>query len=143
MEEDFKKPLKELYSSHSAETIEWIDKTASTAWQYFLSWAAYILLSAIFIWFFVATNPYNQPQGEWFSRSGSLITLLAALGEALFIIKLNGLVKITHPAMLTPEIYLQRKFTPILKLTFALTLFLASIGTIIWGYGDLLYCYYA
>lgn len=139
IESDFKTPLNEVYASLPESTQKWIDSQIKSIHIYFFVWLAYIVLSLAIILFVTLENPFNQPTNEWFARSGSLMTLFPVLGEAVFLIKLNELVKITHPAQLSCEIYVERRFKPLLTFSVMLTLIHVSVGTIVWGYGDLLY----
>jgi hypothetical protein len=139
IKEDFEKPLKSLYEELPRNTQEAIDKDASKIWIYVISWCAFVGLSIVGIIYLIETNPLNRPIDTWFQRSGSIITLLAGFSEVVFLIKLNELVKISHPAQLSCEIYIERTFKPLLYITVVSTIIFVSLGTLIWGYGDLLY----
>jgi hypothetical protein len=139
IEDDFKKPIEELYDSCSKDTQDWIDERVAIIRKYFFSWGSFVLLTAISIIYFVKLNPFNEPLGTWIQRAGSLISLSAFLSEAIFLINLNKIATISHPAQLIPEIYIERLFKPYLKFSLYLTVLLVSAGTIVWGYGDLLF----
>ena len=139
IEEDYKKTLKELYESVPSETQQWIDNEVSKIQKIFWLWLIFLVFSLSGVFALVFMNPLGEQVGIWIQRSGSLISLLAVIAEVGFISKLSKLVNISHWATLTCEVYLERKYKRLLNLTIVVTISLASFGTILWGYGDLLY----
>jgi len=139
IEEDYKKPLKELYDSFPERTQEWINREVLKIRMYFIFWCIFLMLSALCIGYLVELNPFNKPIETWFQRAGSLIALVASLAEAIFVVKLKKLVRVSHWAQLACEIYVERAYKPFLNFSLFLTAFFVALGTIIWGYGDLLY----
>ncbi|PKG37052.1 hypothetical protein [Psychromonas sp. Urea-02u-13] len=139
IKEDYKRPLNELYEMLTGDSKKLLDNDVKKVWGYFAKWLFVILFSLISIGYLIFLNPYNENFGTWFQRSGSLISVVSILVEVFFIIKLNKLVSVTHPAHLINEIYLFRRFKFILNLSVIVTVLLLVLGTIIWGYGDLFF----
>jgi len=102
------------------------------------------LLLPILSWFGVLK--YDENIGTWFSRSGSLMVLFALLAEVK-LFKIDGLTKPVSENGLTyadlgvrDQLYL-RYSKPISRWKF-ITMGLAVCGTIIWGYGDLIWKFF-
>lgn len=74
-----------------------------------------------------ALNPRPEQPGEWFSRSGALLTVLAIFAE-LVIAKMFSRMH----AGIQPKVRW-------LVYPRSLAFILIIIGTFVWGYGDLLY----
>lgn len=142
IEDDYRKPLKEMYDLFSSKTQECLNKDIKKIWSYFIYWCLFIILSFGLIAYTVIQNPFEESIDSWIQRAGSLVSLFAGFAEALFIFKLNKLIKVSHPAQLLPEIYLERSFKCHLNFSIIFTAVLLALGTITWGYGDLLYCYF-
>ena len=87
---------------------------------------------------FIDLKPEIETTGSWFQRSGSLIVIIAVWIE-FKLLSINGDV---NPTGITDPIQsLIMKFSPWYKLSSYLAAVLAITGTLIWGYGDLLYKY--
>ena len=109
-------------------------------------------------------NPTTESNAIWFQRSGSILVLLAVISE-LVLLKLESLVKETpvrwqKKSKITPkewkeevvctdfERFVAKKIDPAYTdgtfkiILEPLTYFYAVLGTIIWGYGDLIYNYF-
>ena len=117
IQDDYLKPLATIYESFPETTQDALDQDIKKISRYFLAWSLFILIGLGLITSLVYLNPLSENLGSWFQRSGSLISLVAILAEATFIIKLNKLVNVTHPAQLTYEIYLFRCFKPLLNIS--------------------------
>jgi hypothetical protein len=82
-------------------------------------------------------RPQNESIGTWFQRSGSFMVLLAVLVEyKLF--SINGDVN-PNGVISVEQGELSEKFGRWHKVSTYLAVLLAILGTLIWGYGDLLY----
>ncbi len=142
-EEDKTSPLKDVYKSMPEELKRSVDDQIKDVRRYF----SYISIGALFflttIILLVVCNPLDRPMHTWIQRAGSLITLLTGLSEIIVFTKLKKLVDTENPFGLTYLIYIKRYFESRLKLSIILTSILLSLGTITWGYGDLIYCYFA
>ncbi|MCW7754381.1 hypothetical protein OOT00_10330 [Desulfobotulus sp. H1] len=139
IEDDYKRPLTEIYKELPHDTQKWVDENTDKVLIYFRFWCFFILFSSITIGFFIAFDFINEPIGKLIQRVGSIIPFLAVLGEALFIVKINKLASVIHPAQLTCEIYMQRKFKVLVNISVVLTFLFVGIGSILSGYGDLLF----
>lgn len=139
IEEDYKRPLTEIYEELPHDTQKWVDENSAKVWFYFSFWCFFILFSSIIIGFFITCDFINEPIGKLIQRVGTIIPFLAVLWEALFIVKINKLSSVIHPAQLTCEIYMQRKFKVLVNISVVLTFLFVGIGSILSGYGDLLF----
>jgi hypothetical protein len=81
-------------------------------------------------------RPSGEPVGVWFQRSGSVMTVLCLV--------LDLKVFAIHSRLFPPGFVdkgfaeFKAKYLPIYKGLTILLLVLTAVGTIIWGYGDLL-----
>ena len=139
VEEDYAKPLKEIYDSFPEETREELAKDIRKIWLYFIAWVTFILVSSISVYLFVSFVLLHEEIGKRLQRAGSIITVLAILGETLFIVKFHKLSSVIHWAQLTYEIYKKRRFKPLVYISFFVTFFIVVSGEIISGYGDLIF----
>lgn len=80
-------------------------------------------------------------EGLWFARSGSILCLLAIGAQ----FRLATARKATIEAILISDLSMHKKYEKIKKrprghtVLFALSSTTGVIGTLVWGYGDLLY----
>lgn len=81
-------------------------------------------------------KPENESLCIWFQRSGSLMVLIASFSEYFSIKMLN----VFSPAHITNEPVFNTKLKYTLQAGSLMTVsaILIAIGTIVWGYGDLL-----
>ncbi|MFK3874030.1 hypothetical protein [Pseudoalteromonas rhizosphaerae] len=138
VEEDYKRPLKDIYEGFSDSAKKSIDCDVFKIWTYFTFWSVFIVISAIFIFFFLGCNVIDEPLGKQVQRVGSIISFFAVVGEALFIVKINKLASVIHPAKLVYEIYLHRRFKVLVNLSIAFTFMFVCLGAVLSGYGDIL-----
>ena len=139
VEEDYTRPLKEVYESLPEATREALSADIRKIWMYFIAWTVFIVISAVAIVWFVGCGLIDEPLGERLQRIGSIVPVLAVLGESLFIVKLNKLASVIHPAQLTYEIYKQRRFKPHIYISLAVTFIVICFGAVLSGYGDMLF----
>ena len=104
-----------------------------------LSWGIVVLAIAIPI--MALTFPFPRvdvlDRAGWFSRSGAVTTVFAILAEVILI---RAKLSITPPGFGWKGLKEQRdKFIPKFEGPEMLILILTILGTLIWGYGDLLY----
>lgn len=98
-----------------------------------------MILSIIAIVYLIGFSITNETLGERIQRAGSIIPLFAILGEVMFVVKLNKLASVIHPAQLTYEIYKERRFKPLLNISLIITILFTCLGAVLSGYGDFLY----
>ena len=86
--------------------------------------------------YFGCFKPVEEPQNTWFQRSGSLTVLVAVSIEFLLtkLHKYPGLIGLLGEMKPGPA----RWHSITYRIIFYSAGFLAAIGTVIWGYGDLL-----
>lgn len=137
--EDYKRPLKEIYESFPEKTQISLNKDISKIWKYFIFWCIFVILSIIAIVYLIGFSITNETLGERIQRAGSIIPLFAILGEVMFVVKLNKLASVIHPAQLTYEIYKERRFKPLLNISLIITILFTCLGAVLSGYGDFLY----
>jgi hypothetical protein len=104
-----------------------------------LSWA--ILSLAIVVPILALVLPHPRIEGltlaGWFSRSGAVTTIFAILAEVILI---RAKLSITPPGFGWKGLNeLRHKFLPKFQRPDLLILILSILGTLIWGYGDLLF----
>jgi hypothetical protein len=138
-EEDYKRPLEDIYEGLSDSAKKSIDCDVFKIWTYFAFWSVFIIISMVFIIFFLGCNVIDEPLGKQVQRLGSIIPFFAIVGEALFIVKINKLASVIHPAQLACEIYLHRRFKVLVNLSITLTFMFVCLGAVLSGYGDLLF----
>lgn len=139
VEEDYTKPLNEVYDSLPEATREALAKDIRKIWLYFIAWIIFILLSSLSVYFFVKYSIVHEDIGKRLQRVGSIIPVLAILGETLFIVKLHKLSSVIHWAQLTCEIYKERRFKRIVYISLSITFLIVISGEILSGYGDLIF----
>ena len=96
----------------------------------------FIMILTIFI--LLINKPESEYMGVWFQRSGSLIVVISLFIE----IKISFLQKLAisqELPYLNFNIYLRREYEKKLLIANYTTFLFIIIGTIIWGYGDLLF----
>ena len=139
VEEDYSKPLREVCETFPEATRTALSSDVRKIWVYFVSWLIFVVLSAAIVAWFVAFGYTSEPLGERLQRIGSIVPVLAVVGESLFIARLHKLASVIHPAQLTIEIYKQRRFRPLVYVSLWLTFIIVFSGAVLSGYGDLLF----
>lgn len=84
----------------------------------------------------ISSMPNTAPQ--WFQRSGSLVTVICAIIEALILVRLHRQMK-GEPTMETVAGFLTIEEMKYLSILQWVALVLLVVGTVVWGYGDVLY----
>jgi len=107
-----------------------------------------ILFIGIGAWFQLF-NIFEDVPGIWFQRSGSLIVALSLLSEARILTKIKRLEdQIFIATLMAPNIEnglkaaghtREQTITPWRRVLLITNILLAILGTIIWGYGDIIY----
>lgn len=139
IEEDYTRPLKEVYESLPETTRKTLSADIRKIWMYFIAWAVFIAISAATIVWFVGCELIDEPLGERLQRIGSIVPVLAVIGETLFIVRLNKLASVIHPAKLSYEIYKHRRFKPLVQISLLVTFLIVCLSAVFSGYGDLLF----
>jgi len=139
IEKDYDEPLEAVYESLHESGRIFVDSNAPKIKKYFIFWCLFIILSALCIVGWISCDLIHETVGKRIQRAGSIIPLFALFGEFMFLIKLNKLVSVIHPAELTCEIYLSRKFKKLKHISLYSTTFFIFLGAVLSGYGDLLY----
>lgn len=139
VQEDWTKPLNEVYESLPIATRESLAIDIRKIWSYFIAWVIFILVATISIYLFVSYALVQEDIGKRLQRVGSIIPVLAVLGETLFIVKFHKLSSVTHWAKLTCEIYKERRFKPLVYISLFITFLIVILGEVLSGYGDLIF----
>lgn len=139
VKEDYTRPLEDIYESFPESTRNALAKDIRAIWTYFSAWVFFVAAWSVIITILVACVIEGSPLGSRLQRVGSIIPFLAVLGETLFIVRLNKLVSVIHPAQLTYEIYKQRRFKPLVYVSLIVTFLIVGSGAVLSGYGDLIF----
>jgi hypothetical protein len=85
---------------------------------------------------FLPVRPPGESLGDWFQRSGSVMTVLCLVLD----LKVFALYGRLFPSGFVDKGFdeFKAKYLPIYKGLTILLLSLTAVGTVIWGYGDLL-----
>ena len=97
--------------------------------------ALVILLLPILSWYSFLM-PESENQASWFQRSGSLMVIFSILIE----FKLFSIYKYIHPGRVSVVIspYSIHSYQKTYKYISILNISMIVIGTLIWGYGDII-----
>lgn len=118
----------------------WADKKVAQVKVDRLKWSFLNFICLLFIVSLFYCNPLNEDWHTWFSRFGSLILISSVLVEYYFLNKFKDVINFSeHSTPVYCVIYVQRKFKSTVSYSKRYTLFMTVIGTVIWGYGDLIY----
>lgn len=104
-----------------------------------LSWVILTLAMAVPViaLFFPLPRVHGLDRAGWFGRSGAVTTVFAILAEVILI---RAKLSITPPGWGWEGLQEQRdKFIPKFNSPELLILALTVVGTLIWGYGDLIF----
>lgn len=96
-----------------------------------------LAVSAPFASIYIPWRPENIDLGNWFSRSGAAMVVLSLLAEANALKIFN----IFHPSGFVDISFkdFEEKFNKWPALLNKIAFTLIAIGTLIWGYGDILF----
>jgi hypothetical protein len=114
-----------------------IEKTAELnkkLWKTYLIRLLLIGAIGLVIWL----KPDNQDSATWFARSGSLLVVLAVASEIL-LGRIQREVFQENSNGLYCQIYIEKRFTVQARVSQWFDWTIGVIGTIIWGYGDLIW----
>lgn len=107
-------------------------------------WLALALIVLIVSSTSVGTNFLNSISAlqnttpQWFQRSGSLVTVICAITEALILVRLHRQMR-GEPTMETVAGFLTLEEIKYLGFLQWVALVLLVVGTVVWGYGDVFY----
>ncbi|WP_394224455.1 hypothetical protein [Alteromonas gracilis] len=113
------------------EPKEEFDKYQAARWKFFVS--VFLSIACGVLALTGLLKPSTEELGVWFQRSGSLIVLFAVLGE-YYVSKMASTLR---PAGHVGITKMEETLPKTVGLFHLIALFLAIIGTFIWGYGDL------
>jgi hypothetical protein len=82
---------------------------------------------------------YKTGAGTWFGRSGSLMTLLAAIVQFRIALELEGSQYRALFRGVLGGLPRRASLAPLSRILGPASLILIVMGTLIWGYGDLLF----
>lgn len=130
--------LNNSYQQLSAAAKTWFadtEKKLKYVKRHWLIYAAICFLSPLILIFFV---PHGEDSSIWFQRSGSIVIVFSLLAE-LRSIEYKSLVISHASSFLLCNKLIHYKYNSTANLINNLTLFLITFGTLIWGYGDILF----
>jgi hypothetical protein len=105
-----------------------------------LLWKTYLIRSFVicFIGLVIWLKPDSQDMATWFARSGSLLVVLAVASE-IWLSRIQREVFQENSHGLYCQIYVEKRFAAKARFSYWLDWSIGIIGTIIWGYGDLIW----
>jgi hypothetical protein len=127
----------EMYESLKDSAKEWVSSQVILINKEVAIWAILIALSLITPILACFFKPSSETLNIWFQRSGAITVVLSLLAE----IKSNSIEKIAivkEHTFLYCNMYLKSCYEFKVKIINYSTYLVVAIGTIIWGYGDLL-----
>ena len=137
IQEDYKRPLSEIYKQLPDHTREWIDDCESKVHKYFFLWFFFLLITSVsfflFEYYFL-----GEPIGISIQRFTTIFPYSTLLAETFFVIKMNDITSVKHYQKLTAEIYLNRKCGIFVKISIVITFILVGITYGLSAYADLL-----
>jgi hypothetical protein len=80
-------------------------------------------------------RPQAEPPGQWFERSGAVMTVFAVFAQ----FKANSIAAMIAGGTFGESWELYHKYKRHQAVAAALSLVLVVLGTVVWGYGDLLF----
>jgi hypothetical protein len=80
-------------------------------------------------------RPQAEPLGQWFQRSGAVMTAFAVFAQ----FKAGGIATMIAGSTFAESWEAYHKYNRFQALAAVLSLVLVVIGTVVWGYGDLLF----
>lgn len=121
------------------EEHEHIDRVKAKLWKYSLFCAVSFIPPIIAIYTFSIISPY-LPEDEtlsiWFQRSGSLMVIIAIITE-FKLFSLNDYFDLNDTRMYAP-VDLPKIYKSVYFVVTIMALMSMLIGTLIWGYGDII-----
>jgi hypothetical protein len=106
-------------------------------WRAFL-WAYGLCLCAVILPLFSTLGifkPQAEPLGQWFARSGAMMTVIAVFAQ----FKAASIATMIQGRAFGESWEFYRKYKRRQAFAAGLSLVLVVLGTIVWGYGDLLF----
>ncbi|WNC88725.1 hypothetical protein RI103_13535 [Paraburkholderia sp. FT54] len=105
---------------------------------FWMSAFAIIAVISMLLPFINATRPASQTLGAWWSRAGAPMTVFAIFSQ-------NVATRLGEHLQFgafgsSEMVALRQKYLPVHAVGFRLSIILTVVGTLIWGYGDLLIC---
>lgn len=98
---------------------------------FWLSGAAVPIMLAFF-------KPSSEPSDTWFSRCGAVMTVLGIFSQ----ITASDLAEMIRGGTFSESHSMYRRYRIPQRVIFILAVALVVAGTVIWGYGDLLFRFY-
>lgn len=119
---------------------EWADKKSAFLLNRLKKSYVVRLFVILLISFVIYIKPDSEDWATWFARSGSLLVALAAFTE-IFVNQIQKEVFRENSHGVYCQIYIEKRFAPHAKLSKWFDWSIGIFGTIIWGYGDLIWKY--
>lgn len=117
---------------------EWALKQEKIVSQEIYKWFALVIICLLTPILLLMIDVKEETTAVWFQRSGSVMVALALLAD-IRVIKIDRLIIARDHSFLYTHIYIEQKYNKKLNFVRYMSYLLVAIGTVIWGYGDLLY----
>jgi len=141
LENDQTQTNRDIYNKLEPSAKEWIDNETKIIDSELKKWKILIALALLSPLFLLLLKPVNESIGMWVQRSGAIIVVLALLAE-IKAISAERLAITSEMSFLYCNIYLNNKYKKKVKIVTFATYFVVAIGTLIWGYGDILVSFF-
>lgn len=120
---------------------EWADKkSAELSWFFFKTYLVRLAVISFMV-LVIFLKPDDQDIATWFARSGSILVVLAVISEIWLSRTQNEVFK-ENSFGLYCQLYVEKRFKTQAKWSQLFDLSVGVIGTVIWGYGDLIWVYF-
>lgn len=137
-----KKNNKELYSlfANNRNTVAWVHKRERDIKIKLIVLVLYFALLLLVPTLILLFMPSNSDASQWFQRCGTIVLVLSILAQ----IKTQSLEELvisrSHP-FLGCNRYINNKYQTCLSVSIFITYSAIVLGTVITGYGDILYAW--
>jgi hypothetical protein len=125
------------YDELPIETKEAIDKEVVLIDRGFIIWSLLMASAIMLPVLLLILKPDQYLFNTWFQRSGSVIVVISLLSE-IKLISLQQIIPSEKHNYLIMNEYLKNKYKNPLNFASYATYSFVAIGTMIWGYGDIL-----
>lgn len=128
----------EIYEKLEDSAKDWVRENIIVVNRSFRIWLLFLSAAILMPILMFYVRPGAEPKAEWFQRGGALLVVFAVLAE----IKANRIEKFTikegYPGLYC-DIYMANKYESKIRAITYCSHFLVGLGTIIWGYGDVIF----
>jgi hypothetical protein len=132
----------QIYEKLTGSAKVWTDEQVVLIERGLRVFHLYMALSIFAPLLSLLARPHSESFETWVQRAGSIMVVISLLAE----IKINELTRLAikqDHTFLYCNIFLKNKYEKRLSISNYLTFVFISVGTVLWGYGDVLLKLYA